>query len=130
MPGSDHEKAERALPLIHLVFSNQKAWLLGTHHGVSQQHLPAYMNEFVFRFNWGFCPMTAFISALGIGVNVTGSTYLGLYDGRSHSQWEYGNRRTTINKRLVCQPDRHGTNQVQGIFSTRRGADLLTTITK
>lgn len=80
--GGDHEKAEQALPLIHLVFSNLKAWLLGTHHGVSQQHLPAYLNEFVFRFNRRFYPMTAFTSALGIGVNVTGPTYLGLYDGR------------------------------------------------
>lgn len=29
----DTEKAEQALPMIHLVFSNLKAWLLGTHHG-------------------------------------------------------------------------------------------------
>ena len=26
----------------HLIFSNLKAWLLGTHHGVSAQHLPVY----------------------------------------------------------------------------------------
>ena len=29
--------------MIHLVFSNLNAWLLGTHHGVSAQHLPAYL---------------------------------------------------------------------------------------
>ena len=29
-----------------------KRWLLGTHHGaVSKKHLPAYLDEFVFRFN-------------------------------------------------------------------------------
>ena len=37
---------------IHLVFSLAKRWLLGTHHGaVSEKHLPAYLDEYVFRFN-------------------------------------------------------------------------------
>src|SRR5919106_403276 len=40
------------LPVIHLVFGLAKRWLLGTHHGaVSKKHLPAYLDEFVFRFN-------------------------------------------------------------------------------
>jgi transposase-like protein len=40
------------LPAIHLVFSLAKRWLLGTHHGaVSEKHLPAYLDEYVFRFN-------------------------------------------------------------------------------
>lgn len=40
------------LPAIHLVFGLAKRWLLGTHHGaVSRKHLPAYLDEFVFRFN-------------------------------------------------------------------------------
>jgi transposase-like protein len=40
------------LPAIHLVFGLAKRWLLGTHHGaVSKKHLPAYLEEFVFRFN-------------------------------------------------------------------------------
>ena len=40
------------LPAIHLVFGLAKRWLLGTHHGaVSAKHLPAYLDEFVFRFN-------------------------------------------------------------------------------
>lgn len=84
----DMEKVEQALPLIHLVFSNLNAWLLGTHHGVSQQHLPAYLNEFVFRFNRRFYPMTAFATALGIGMTVAGPTYRGLYDG----QWDHRSR--------------------------------------
>jgi transposase-like protein len=40
------------LPAIHLVFGLAKRWLLGTHHGaVRKKHLPAYLDEFVFRFN-------------------------------------------------------------------------------
>ena len=40
------------LPAIHLLFGLAKRWLLGTHHGaVSAKHLPAYLAEFVFRFN-------------------------------------------------------------------------------
>ena len=40
------------LPAIHLVFGLAKRWLLGTHHGaVSRKHLPAYLDEFTFRFN-------------------------------------------------------------------------------
>jgi transposase-like protein len=40
------------LPGIHLVFGLAKRWLLGTHHGaVSTKHLPAYLDEYVFRFN-------------------------------------------------------------------------------
>jgi len=40
------------LPAIHLVFSLVKRWLLGTHHGaVGEKHLPAYLDEYAFRFN-------------------------------------------------------------------------------
>src|SRR5208283_1279186 len=44
------EVAEEFLPISHLVFANLKTWLIGTHHGVSAQHLQAYLNEFTFRF--------------------------------------------------------------------------------
>lgn len=62
----DHAKSDQHLPMIHIVFSNLDAWLLGTHHGVSGKYLQAYLNEFVFRFNRRFWPMAAFASALGI----------------------------------------------------------------
>jgi hypothetical protein len=29
---------EECLPIIHLVFTNLKSWLLGIHYGVSHQH--------------------------------------------------------------------------------------------
>lgn len=79
--GGDPETTDMVLPMIHLVFSNLKAWMLGTHHGVSPQHLQAYLNEFVFRFNRRFYPMTAFNSVLGIATRVEAPTYEALYRG-------------------------------------------------
>lgn len=77
----DPERAEAHLPMIHIAFSNLKTWLLGTHHGVSHRHLPAYLNEFVFRFNRRFYPMTAFNSALGLASHASAPTYESLYGG-------------------------------------------------
>jgi hypothetical protein len=65
--------------MIHIGISNLKTWLRGTHHGVSPQHLQTYLNEFVFRFNRRFYPMTSFASVLGIGSVSRGPTYAGLY---------------------------------------------------
>jgi transposase-like protein len=43
---------EEMLPHVHLAISLLKRWLLGTHQGaVTQKHLQAYLDEFVFRFN-------------------------------------------------------------------------------
>jgi len=83
----DPEKTAAWLPLIHLIFSNLKSWIQGTHHGVSQQHLQAYLNEFTFRFNRRFYPFHAFNSLLGIGVSVDAPTYEGLYSG----EWQQPN---------------------------------------
>jgi transposase-like protein len=77
------------LPVIHRVFSNLKAWLLGTHHGaVSHKHLQAYLNEFVFRFNRRNVPMAAFQTVLGLGSHLLGPTYEGIYEGT----WTHPNR--------------------------------------
>ena len=43
--------------------------------GVSYQHLQVYLNEFVFRFNRRFYPMTEFNSALGLAANAKAPTY-------------------------------------------------------
>lgn len=78
----DPENAEAHLPMIHLVFSNLKTWILGTHHGaIGQQHLQAYLNEYVFRFNRRFYPMTTFNSVLGLAAHATSPTYEQLYSG-------------------------------------------------
>ena len=82
---SDPKLADAHLPMIHLIFSNLKTWILGTHHGTSQQHLQAYINEFTFRFNRRFYPMTAFNSVLGLAVRTVPPTYAGLYSGA----WEH-----------------------------------------
>src|SRR3954468_2428263 len=51
-PGASGGDAALRLPGIPLVFGLAKRWLLGTHHGaVSPKHLPAYLDEYVFRFN-------------------------------------------------------------------------------
>jgi hypothetical protein len=44
--------AHEALPGVHLVVSLVKRWVMGTLHGsVSPEHMPAYFDEWVFRFN-------------------------------------------------------------------------------
>ncbi len=77
----DHTKTEQHLPMIHIVFGNLDAWLLGTHHGVSPKHLQGYLNEFVFRFNRRFWPLVAFDSVLKIAAQVESPTYSSLYKG-------------------------------------------------
>jgi transposase-like protein len=79
----DPQVAEEYLPIVHLVFSNLKTWLNGIHHGVSHQHLQAYLNEFTFRFNRRFYPFNAFRSLLGIAGGISAPTYAELYSGRS-----------------------------------------------
>lgn len=79
----DPQVAEEFMPIIHLVFSNLKTWLRGIHHGVSPQHLQAYLNEFTFRFNRRFYPFNAFRSLLGIAGDVTAPTYAELYAAKS-----------------------------------------------
>jgi transposase-like protein len=77
--------AETFLPIIHLVFSNLKTWLRGTHHGVSPQHLQTYLNEFTFRFNRRFYPFNAFRSLLGIAGGITAPTYAETYAAKSRT---------------------------------------------
>ena len=82
LPGGGYpEVAEQYLPIIHLVFANLKTWLIGIHHGVSHQHLQAYLNEFTFRFNRRFYPFNAFRSLLGIAGDTSAPTYAELYSG-------------------------------------------------
>ncbi len=43
--------AKKLMPIVHVLFSNFKTWLNGTHHGVSAKHLPRYAREWNYRFN-------------------------------------------------------------------------------
>lgn len=72
---------EDYLPIVHIAFGNLQTWLRGCHHGVSPQHLQAYLNEFAFRFNRRFYPFNSFRSLLGIGGRAAAPTYDGLYSG-------------------------------------------------
>jgi len=51
----------------HRAISNLKIWLAGTHRGVSREHLPVYLDEYVFRHNRRRTPMAAFQTLLGLG---------------------------------------------------------------
>ena len=43
---------DKLLPHVHLIISLLKRWLLGTHQGaVKENHMQAYLDEYVFRFN-------------------------------------------------------------------------------
>jgi len=86
--GESSVAVAKQLPRIHRVFGNLKSWLIGTHHGVSPKHLQAYLNEFAFRFNRRMTPAEAFLSVLGIGTQVAGPTYRGIYRG----SWVHPNR--------------------------------------
>lgn len=84
--GGNRELVEGHLPTIHLVFSNLKTWILGTHHGrIEPHHLQAYLNEYVFRFNRRFYPMTAFNSILGLAAHAISPTYEQLYS----REWQH-----------------------------------------
>jgi len=37
------------LPWVHRVFANAKRWALGVYHGLREEHLQAYLDEFAFR---------------------------------------------------------------------------------
>jgi transposase-like protein len=76
----DQVKTDQHLPMIHIVFGNLDAWLLGTHHGVSPVHLQGYLNEFVFRFNRRFWPMVGFDSVLLIAGQVKSPTCRDFYE--------------------------------------------------
>jgi transposase-like protein len=81
--GYDHRpRSQRAgvgeepfLPRAHRSISNLKAWMLGTHRGVSRDHLPVYLDEFVFRHNRRRTPMAAFQTLLGLGAAHEPATY-------------------------------------------------------
>ena len=87
--GYDHRRqtqgpgknAPKHFPRVHRVFSNLKTWLAATHHGVSEQHLQHYLDEYVFRFNRRRAPMAAFQSLLGFASQHKPTTYNMLYDG-------------------------------------------------
>jgi len=58
---------DEPLPRAHRAVSNFKAWMHGTHRDVSREHLPVYLDEYVFRHNRRATPMAAFQTLPGLG---------------------------------------------------------------
>jgi transposase-like protein len=82
--GYDHRSIEQrwrhadrriVLPRAHRGASNLKTWLGATHRGVSPDHLPVYLDEFVFRHNRRRTPLAAFQTLLGLGTLHEPTTY-------------------------------------------------------
>ncbi|MGC2375545.1 MAG: IS1595 family transposase [Solirubrobacteraceae bacterium] len=86
--GYDHRRrpqtraaaGEQLLPRAHRAISNLKAWMHGTHRGVSPEHLPVYLDEFVFRHNRRRTPMAGFQTLLGLGLAHEPITYRDIID--------------------------------------------------
>ena len=73
------------LPRAHRAISNLKAWMHCTHRGVSPEHLPAYLDEFVFRHNRRGTPMAGFQTLLGLGLAHEPITYREIIDRAAQS---------------------------------------------
>ena len=71
---------EKLLPRVHRAISNLKAWMHGTHRGVSPDHLPVYLDEYVFRHNRRRVPMASFQTLLGLGLSHEPVSYREIID--------------------------------------------------
>lgn len=71
---------EQLLPRVHRAISNLKAWMHGTHRRVSPEHMPVYLDEYVFRHNRRRTPMAGFQTLLGLGLAHDPVTYRQIID--------------------------------------------------
>ena len=67
--------AHLVLPWTHRVFANAKRRAMGVYHGLRPEHLQAYLDEFVFRFNRRRAPHAAFGRLLGLSLGLEPATY-------------------------------------------------------
>jgi transposase-like protein/ribosomal protein L37AE/L43A len=74
------EPGEELLPRVHRAVSNLKAWMHGTHRGVSDAHLQVYLDEYVFRHNRRRTPMASFQTLLGLSSRHEPITYRDIID--------------------------------------------------
>jgi len=79
----DPKAAGRLLPWIHKVISNAKAVIRGTHRGVSEKHLQAYLSEITYRFNRRFWEQELFDRLIQACVTAETITYKMLVDGKA-----------------------------------------------
>jgi len=73
-------EGEQLLPRAHRAVSNLKAWLHGTHRWASREHLPVYLDEYVFRHNRRGNPHAAFQTLLGLSTHHQPSSYRQIID--------------------------------------------------
>jgi len=112
--GYDHRPyvskgSAQTLPMIHLIIANLKRWLMGTYKGAPlPQHLPAYLNEFVFRFNRRFWRGPAFHRALGLMTQAPNGivTYKQLYQTGKPKGWVHPNPRQSTPRRPRAKRER------------------------
>ena len=71
---------EQLLTRVHRAISNLKAWMHGTHRRVSPEHMPHYLDEYVFRHNRRRVPMASFQTLLGLGLAHDPVTYRKIID--------------------------------------------------
>jgi len=79
--GNIRKGAPHVVPLADRAMGNLKQWLLGTFHGVSREHLQAYLDGFVFRHNRRANPELAFQTLLGLGSKRSPSSLLDIRGG-------------------------------------------------
>ena len=78
--------AKSVVPLADRAIGNLQNWLVGTYHGVSRAHLPAYLDEFVFRHNRRRTPQAAFQTLLGLGTSRGPTTYQQILEGHAEAR--------------------------------------------
>lgn len=78
----DPKAAGRLLPWIHKVISNAKTVIRGTHRGVSEKHLQAYLSAITYRFNRRFWEQELFDRLIQACVTAETITYKKLIDGK------------------------------------------------
>ena len=81
-------QAGKILPLAHTLFSNFKAWLNGTFHGVRAKHLHRYLNEWTYRTNRRHCLSKIFDSLVARSMNCNAITYRQLVNNQCQPKTE------------------------------------------
>lgn len=61
------KRTKSVVPLADRAIGSLQQWLIGTYHGVSNDRIQVYLDEFVFRHNRRKQPMAAFQTLLGLG---------------------------------------------------------------
>ena len=78
----DPKAAGKLLPWVHRVISNAKAVIRGSHRGVSEKHLQAYLSEICYRFNRRFWEKELFDRLVKACISTETITHAQLVSGK------------------------------------------------